>query len=852
MVKFSCAHVLRIGKVTVMPVKTLDLNGLWKLTDMPHQPGFAETMHRPDTSHNQWMDAHVPGDIHDALMGCGRMPDPGVGMNLEECRWTRYTDWWYRREVFIPAGFGGEKVELVFDGIDTYGTVFVNGHYAGAADNMFRPWRFDVTALMAPEQMNVVIVCIKGPSAILEKRDASRYYACFYLNRVWARKAQCHFSWDWAPNLPAIGLWRGVRLEAVSDGRIEDVHIRTRIDGTVLINVETDQYGKRREGSLDTLEIAVIRGMKTVRKEVSVQGAANPVVLNVPDPKLWWPLGYGKQNLYECRVAYLRDGAILDTWSGHFGIREIVLEEEPAGDGRFGFAFRVNGVKIFCQGANWVPADYLSGRVTDERIHHLLRLCAEAGFNTLRVWGGGVYESDAFYGRCDELGILIWQDLMFACSDIPDDDPGFVTSLIPEFESQVKRLRNHPCILHWCGGNEKTGTFRAMTAYGDTVTRYLARGVLAQLCPDASYTPSSPHALTDVGNDSSSGDSHTGNPFEQVYPGRIEQFREVIRDSHVSFNSEFAGNGPCCLRSIRKFIPAESLWPLNEVWEAHVQDNPYNEQDDTFLQMQRRIAESLFRAPYSAADFVKLAGTVHALVIEENMRAQRAHFPETAGALLWMFNDTWPCASWSLVDYFGMPKQGYYAARRACAPVIVDITRGSGELEVRVVNGLTDKVRGRLTVEVCRVSGELIHHARERLKVGAQSTKVGLSLKADRVPAESDVFVHAMFKYDDHRAEQVWFPNRWKGVGWPMPEIEMTAGPCEQRDDGLYCASLTVATRHFARCVYLVTEEDVPAWFSDNYFDMTPNETREIIVSSAQPFLSERIRLHHWLTEWED
>jgi beta-mannosidase len=288
------------------------------------------------------------------------------------------------------------------------------------------------------------------------------------------------------------------------------------------------------------------------------------------------------------------------------------------------------------------------------------------------------------------------------------------------------------------------------------------------------------------------------------------------------------------------------------VWEAHVQDNPYNDQADTFLQMQRRIAETLHRAPHSAADFVKLAGTVHAAVIEESMRAQRAQFPENAGALVWMFNDTWPCGSWALVDYYGVPKQGYYAAKRACAPVIVDIAKGKGGVGVRIVNGLTEKVRGTLTVEIGRVSGEALHHAKARVKAAPQSTELGLFLKADRVPAESEVYVHALFEYDGQSADQVWFPNLWKGIEWPVPEIEMTAGPCEQGADGLHRATLTVATHHFARCVYLVTEEDLPAWFSDNYFDLTPNETKEITVTAAEPFLAERIRLHHWLTEWQD
>jgi len=845
-----------------MPVKTLDLNGHWKLIDAEHGKGRAKRLSSPERKTSKWLTTEVPGDIHPTLRAAGRIPDPFMGLNVRKCTWTGHREWWHRRDFKVPKSFKGDRIELVFDGIDTYGTVYVNGVKVGETSNMFLRYRFDVTEHVRPGEVNTVVVCVGATIPIIEARDTSKYFACFYTPRIFARKAQCQFSWDWAPHLPALGIWRGVRLEAISKGVIEEVYIQPRMTGELFIRVKVDETthvhsldlkrNRDAKGAPEHLKLVfeVKDGAKTIRQTARVVGPSNFMNVKVPKPKLWWPNGYGEPHLYDYVLKLMEGDKVLHAKTGRFGIRQVELVEDIEGADKRTFRFRINGRDVFCLGANWVPADCFPGTVKRERYEHLIRLAREANFNMLRLWGGGIYETDTFYDLCDENGIMIWQDLMFACSDIPDDDAEWTMSVVPELEYQVKRLRNHPCVVYWCGGNEKTGAYGRLKTYGEIMTNYLAAGVVRDLAPDMAYHNSSPFSYATVGNDPNSGDTHTGS-WEQAFEDNIAKFRDYITRKEVAFASEFGMHGPCLMRSIRKFIPQDKLWPINEVWDEHAQDNPYNSLDETYIQVHEQAAATLFGKPESAAEFVKFASTVHAELEREEFEHHRRRQFDNGGSMVWMFNDTWPCVTWALVDYYGLAKPVYYHLKRACAPVLVSFRKAGRGYDFFVTTRRNRPLEGVLRIEAHFVDGTTKKLLKKRkVRLGANDSQLIANIPGSAVPKDNGAYLCAVLEYDGRAVRATCFPRLWKKVPWPEPGLRMRVGKLA-RKEGEYQVTVTLSTKKYARCVNIATAEDMTAYFSDNFFDMVPGETRRVTISAPEKFDPKGLKLNHWLTTWD-
>jgi len=846
-----------------MPVKTLNLDGRWKLIDAKHTMGTRRNLHKPETDASKWLTTKVPGDVHPTLVKAGRIPDPFVGMNVRECTWTGERDWWHRRDFKVPKSFNGERIELVFDGVDTYGTVYVNGVKVGETSNMFLQYRFDVTEHVRPGEINTVVVCIGAVLPIIEARDVEKYFACFNKPRIFARKAQCHFSWDWAPSLPAIGIWQGVRLEAISRGVIEDVCVRTRTTGDVFVHNRVDRATqfhsldmKRNVGVKETegklkLVFRMKDGKKTIREEIPVTGGKMFMNVNVPNPKLWWPNGYGPQHLYEYSVTLVEGGKVLDEKTGRFGIREVELVEDPIGKDSRTFRFRINGRDVFCMGANWVPADIFTGAVTAEKYTRMIRLANEMHFNMLRVWGGGIYEKDIFYDLCDEYGIMIWQDLMFACSDIPDDDAEWTMSVVPELEYQVKRLRNHPCVVYWCGGNEKTGAYGLRKAYGEIMTNIIGAGVVRDLSPDVPYRHSSAFSHVTMGNDPKSGDTHTSCWEDTFAAGDMSKFRKVMNGKIVMFQSEMGFHGPCLMRSMRKFIPEDKLWPLNDVWYEHIKDNPYNPLDGTYFDVQKAGVKTIFREPTSAAEYVKYATTFHAELEREEFEHHRRRQGETGGALIWMYTDIWPCATFALVDYYGLPKPVYYHLKRACAPVLVSLKKVPRGVEVYVTTRLTKQLVGALKVEQQSVDGTLKRTLKRcKVRVAADGSALVASIPRRALVKNANSYLHVSLEHAGGEQVVTYFPDLWKKVEWPDPGLKMRVGNLVKKDGGNQ-VTVTLTTEKYARFVNIETHEDIDAYFSDNFFDMPPATTKRITISSTENFDPKKLVLNHWLTTWD-
>ncbi len=856
-----------------MPVDVLKLDGQWLLRDYAHGEGEADRPFDPGHATDGWIPTPVPGDIHPTLAAAGRLPaDLFAGMNVEQCRWTGEREWWFRRDFDMPVDGIRPRAEIVFEGIDLYGTVWLNGHRLGDTDNSFRPWRFDVTGCLRHGSRNTLVVRVAATLKVIEARPWQKYFACFYTPRIFARKAQCQFSWDWAPHLPALGLWRSVRLETYDTGRVMDVAVRPRNDGRVTFFIELDERPERQDldqkvssrgeeamarpkGDLliEVLGPYNLPGRKPrrlARQKTPVTGQKNFCTLAVPRPRPWWPNGHGDQPLYRYRVSLVRDGKCHHESSGRFAFREVRVVEDPMDTGRLSFRFEINGVPIFCKGANWVPASCFPAMVTPERYRHLLSLARDAHFNMLRIWGGGIYESETFYDLCDEFGIMVWQDFMFACSDYPDDDPAFVDCVIPELQHQVRRLRNRPCVVYWCGGNEKTGSAGFRVHYGERLFHIIARGVCGDLDPTRPYRPASPQSHTDLGNDQTSGDSH-GGCYEKAYADGIIGWRGRLRDFQGVFHSEFGYHGPTRYASLVKFVPPEQIWPIGEAMEYHVQDNPYNTIPETFAHVQANMARTLVGDITDAESFVRCASTFHAELLRAEIEHHRRRQWANGGAMFWMFNDCWPCASWSVVDYYLLPKPAYYAAARAFAPVMVTFVEEADRYDVYVVNDTHKPIAAPLTIGQGRVAGRPVWTRAARVKVAANTAARVAAIRKRQVTSDADTYLFARLGSPTRPpAVNQFFHRPWREIAWPDPGLSVRVRAARAGHGEASRLIVSLKARNYARMVHVDGIEGEGVRVSDNFFDLMPGESRTIEIRGNRRLRPSDVRIGHWLTSW--
>ena len=829
-----------------MAVDKLFLNGAWHLECLSSQQKVL-----PGDVFN----IDVPGDVHKTLIEDAIIPDPFWAENYKQCDWVSRCDWLIYRDFTVDALFKGKKLELVFNGIDTYSSVRLNGVLLGSTENMFLQYVFDVTDKVKYDEPNRIEVEIYSTRGAIEKCDSTGYFACFNVERIFSRRIQCQFGWDWAPDLLSIGIWRDVYLRTVTSGTIKDVYARGDDSGAALFDVSLNGLTtdtKETTSSNLFIEIELSDDQDVYKKVTPVTGQKNFIDLKVPSPKLWWPNGYGDAHLYDYKITLKEGKRLLDKFTGRLGFRTVELIQEPLVDNKRSFRFKINGQPVFCMGANWVPPGCFTGCLEEDVYWRLITLARDANLNTLRVWGGGMYENDMFYDFCDEMGILVWQDMMFACGDIPDDKPEFVDEVVKEFKYQVKRLRNHPCIFHWCGGNEKTGAFGKLVKRGDLITKITAPGIIRDYIPTATYTPSSPFSYSSISNDPHSGDTH-GGTYEEAFADDIAEFRKHIDRKRTVFMSEFGLHGPPEIRSLKKFIPDDSLWPLNGIWESHVQDNPYNSIPETFVQIQQACAEQLFYKPLNISDFIKTAGTFHAEYLYAEFQHHRRRLPENSGAMIWMLNDCWPAANWSVVDFYGQPKQAYYALKRACKPVMISFRDVNKKIELYVTNNSGSTIAGQITLSLQNVDGtqnKLIEHT--QISVDTNDSRVVIELDKKSLGKMSEnCYLLASLETEGQIQQEIFFHNLWKDILWPEPGLSMKI-LSEGWSDGRYSAVCRLKAMKFARCVNITPAEDVHMNMSDNYFDIPAGQFKDIVISSAHKFKTDQLVIHHWLTNWHN
>ncbi len=786
----------------------------------------------------EWRPAQVPGDVHLDLLRHQIIPDPFFRDNESKLQWIEGADWEYRKTLPISADLlRHNHVELVFDGLDAYCEVSLNGQPALTADNMFRIWRVDVKPFLKPGD-NLLRIVFPSPIKAAEKAAAGDRWRTpiGIAEKTYVRKAAYEYGWDWGPRFVTSGIWRPARLEIWDDARIADLHLRQRdVSAAVAhLNAEVEVLASAEVAAEVTVQYERAGRRDQVARRVALHAGLNHVDLpiEIGRPDLWWPVDMGAQPLYAFS-AQLKVGAeLVDERKVRTGLRSVALRREPDAWGR-SFEFVVNGVPVFAKGADVIPFDSLPNRVTGREYRRVLESARDAHMNMIRHWGGGYYETDEFYDLCDELGIMVWQDFMFG----NDWQPGvyrFKLNVAQEIEDQMKRLRDHACIVLWCGNNETEGAFDWITharqiehtaqvqMWKDYLTLFY--GVIGQkareLAPETPFWSASPTADFEEQSDAyRTGDFHDWS----VWHGRVP-FADY--EKHVyRFVSEYGFQSFPEMRTIEAFTaPEDRTGILTPVMLAHQK----NQQGNAII---HDYTLKDYPEPEDFASFLYVSQVLQAEGIKVGAEHLRRNRPRTMGSLFWQLNDCWPVASWSSIDYFGRWKALQYYARRFYAPVLVSPHVEDGTLAVYVVSDRLEPVAASLRARVISLDGRTLDDTTLAVNIPAQSSQVHLRTALSRLQAKGIDFSQVVVATDLTADGRTLSSNLVYLV--PTHEIHLPAAAIESVVvSGADGCRLRLSAKVLARSVH-VTFGKLDARPSDDYFDLIPGQPVEIRVEGA-------------------
>lgn len=779
---------------------------------------------------DDWQDARVPGTVYTTLYENGRIPDPYWRDNAEALLPLMEQDYEYRTRFDLPPELdGAARYFLRFEGIDTLGEVFLNGQSLGRVCNMHRTWEFAVTGLLRAAG-NTLTVRLGSPLRYIRAafaRSPVRGAEDAMDGFVHLRKAHCMFGWDWGAHLPDAGLFRPVVLAAAGPARLTDVQLRQQHQNgrvTLALAVAADGGAPLCRATLYDPDGAAV---------AQAQGGA-ALTLAVPDPRLWWPNGLGGQPLYRLRVELLDGGSVADVWEKRIGLRTLTVCRDPDAWGEQ-FALCVNGVKVFAMGANYIPEDHLLGRTNAARTRRLLADCRDAHFNCVRVWGGGCYPEDWFYDACDEFGLLVWQDCMFACG-MYELTPEFEENVRAELADNIRRLRHHASLALWCGNNEME-MFTQSRAWVDReaqVRDYLflfervIPEVVRALDPDRFYWPASPSSggAFDEPNAPDRGDVH----YWEVWHG--DQPFSAYRQFYFRFVSEFGFQSFPCLSTVKTFTEPQDRNIFSYVMERHQRNGRANGKILSYLQQ-------TYRYPGGFDELLYASQMLQADAIRYGVEHFRRNRGRCMGAVYWQLNDCWPVASWSSIDYTGRWKALHYAAKRFFAPVLLSCEEEGWLTEPTPMNwqhfaprksirlNLSNETRCPQTVTVRwavrRNTGAALRESEQTVTVPPLS-----ALWLDRVELPD---LDEQREYISYEAEQAGTVISQGTVLLSLPKY------FHYRDPHLRCTvdgdRLTVTADAYARGVE-IRNADETLRLSDNYFDMNAgSRTVRILAGDA-------------------
>ena len=791
-----------------------------------------------------FQEAAVPGTVYTDLLRNGNMEDPFFKDN--ELKALKLMDEDYEYVTQFACGEdirSSRKVLLRFDGVDTIADIYLNDAKIGSPDNMHRTWEYEVKELLKPEENELRVVFHSPTKYIGEAFKISQTHGSEdamdgFVN---IRKAHCMFGWDWGAHLPDAGLFRPVTLLGMDEVRIDSVYITQKhTDGQVELTFDVEA-----NSGAGTPEFAVCGGnesglhysVKVTDPEGTVLTAENsPVTMTITEPMLWWPNGYGRQDLYTVEVTLMQGETVTDTWERRIGLRTLTMHREKDQWGE-SFACQVNGVDIFAMGADYIPEDHLLGRVTPQTTRTLLEKAKWANFNAIRVWGGGYYPEDWFYDICDELGLVVWQDFMFACA-VYDLTPEFEANIRAEFADNIKRLRHHASLGLWCGNNEMEDFVAQRNEWvtkPQEVRDYLFMyeriipEVLRKYDPQTFYWPSSPSSggSFDDAQDPNRGDVH----YWQVWHGN-KPFTEY-RKYFFRYISEFGFQSFPTMKTIEKISDDPADYNIfSYVMEKHQRNGSANGKIMNYMQQTYRYPSD-FQTVLYASQLLQADGIRYGV---EHFRRNRGR---CMGAIYWQLNDCWPVASWSSIDYCGRLKALHYYAKRFFAPLMLsceeqglmtagkDLNRQYFDFEksirLNVANETMQEEKVTVRWALRNAKAEIIKSGEETVTVPALT-----SVWMDKVEfPEADIYC----EYASYEMEKDGEIISAGTVNFSYPKYFRYEDPhlrCSVNGD-----EITVTADAYAKSVEILNENE-DLILSDNYFDMNGG-TRTVKIESGDP-----------------
>lgn len=802
----------------------LNLNGKWKMKS---------------TDETAWLDAVVPGSVYNDLLSSGIIEDPFYRDNEYKALEISKKDYEYTRNFFIEKkDLEHDRIILLCEGLDTLCDICINGSKILSANNMHRTYEVDIKALLV-EGNNLIHIVFKSPiKYVLQKQEERPLInssdALPGISHL--RKAHCMFGWDWGPKLPDMGIWRNISLNYYNKGRIDDVYITQKHEaGKVQLDVRIGL--ENWSGcNLELLLSITSPDGKVIQNKVSAKSKEEHIYINIENPKLWWPNNFGDHPLYNVEMSLLNNENELDSKNFRIGLRTLTVKREKDKWGE-SFEFVVNGVSIFSMGGDYIPEDNILARCNRQRTEKLIQSCVQANFNSIRVWGGAFYPENYFYDLCDEYGIIVWQDLMYACG-VYELTEEFKENITHETIDNMKRLRHHASLGLWCGNNEQE---EGWVEWGwsekcspklkaDYIKQYevLLPGIAKEVDPNTFYWLASPSSSGsfDKPNDQNYGDMH----FWGVWHGKLPF--TAYRDLFPRYMSEFGIQSFPGLKTIESFTLPEDRNIFSYVMESHQKNGTGNEKILYYIAQNYKYPKD-FNSLLYASQLIQAEGLRYGV---EHWRRNRGR---CMGTIYWQLNDCWPVASWSSIDYFGRWKALHYAAKKFFAPLLASACEEGTKVSLHVSNETMEDIKGTLCWRLMDSASNIIQSDEKNIESGALSSTEVCTLDfnqtLDTVEKQRNAYLeyYLLVNGETVSSGTVLFVKS-KHFHFINPEIKTNIS--EEKDSFI----IKVTSSAFARFVELDLKS-ADAIFSDNFFDLSAGNIKIIEVKKLN--LSRKLTL---------
>ncbi|WP_171628278.1 glycoside hydrolase family 2 protein [Paenibacillus plantarum] len=833
----------------------LHLNEDWQLTWEPLYRQAADYFQVKNKQQN-WLMSDLPCDVHMPLIAQGIIAEPLVADQCFSSEWIEDRSWWFKKSfVLSDDQLHADQILLRFESLDVEADIWLNDGHLGHHRSAFYPFACDVKGKVQ-QGVNQLFVRVTAGLEHYSENDLAliREAKVVYKNeqirhrgdhrRGMLRKPQYVFGWDWGPRVATCGIMGEVSMEFAHSFQIRDVQVTTTsldaVSKAAHLQLQLELENLHPFQTLETeLKLEVIfqgQQVQIIQKDCCLRSGLNYITIpmEVPDAKLWWPNGMGDQPLYAVRATLQTSTHVVEYPSFSFGIRTLHLNMDkiPESQDERSFAFEINGVSVFSKGGNWIPADAIYARVTDATYEALLSEAKEANFNMLRVWGGGIYERDIFYDKCDEYGILIWHDFMFTCAKYPDHLAWFRDEVEREIDYQTRRLRNHCALALWCGNNENHWGFEewwneteAADFYGGAVCyNDIAPRLVQQNCPAIPYWNSSPYGGVHP-NGNQSGDTHHWNDCMMHADMEKRITPEEYDKVSAKFVSEYGYIGPCRKPSMAIYHNGQEMDRASKLWQLHTN---FFEKDTVLAGINKHY---LATEHLEIDDYLLFAGLCQGLMLGYSLEAIRSKL-FCSGALFWMYNDCWGEVGWSIIDYYLTRKISYYFVKRALAPVKLILREQDGMIQLTAINETSSSIGEVLEYGLVYYDGSGKQATEVTVELQPFSREVVLQWATPIYNSkEACMYVRALSESSEIMPATLQ-SEVFRDLILPDPQVKVSN--IQAIEPGQI--RLTVSSETFAHAVHFGLDETIQ--LSDEYFDLLPGEKRDITIRHGETALT--------------